>query len=67
MLVLRIWLIMSLADFRLAALQSQECGRPAALDSNVTDFHTWVRLPDDPDDLIILMRLVTWLMMLNTW
>ena len=39
----------------------------AALDSNVTDFHTWLRLPDDPDDLMVLRRLVTWLMILNTW
>ena len=35
----------------------------AALDSNVTDFHTWVRLPDDPDDLMVadhLVMLIAW-------
>ena len=61
MLVLRIWLIMSLADFRLAALQSQECGRPGQQRhrfSHLASTTWWSWCPDGAYHLV---------MMPNTW
>ena len=70
MLVLRIWLIMSLADFRLAALQSQECGRPGQQRhrfSHLASTTWWSWWPDGADEAGHLADDTEYLVVLFTW